>query len=439
MTATVSIQDILTTKTIGFETLDELQRAAGQSNDTWADLRAAGTELVDLGAKSPGPRALGAYALYLLGRRGLAIEELTEAKTKDALGCYVLGRCLLTEGRPDDAKAAFTTGAKADKTSVRLQVALAETERERGDLEAALQLATKLAKKHADDTSVQFEVAAAKERLGEYDEAMDLYEAILAVDPEHAPSLFRLAIMHEQRGGQEVALACYERLAELRPTYGRALINYGLLLEDLSRDADAVRVYQQVLAAEPDHEQAALFLKDAQASIGMYYDEEQERRSSRQMAILRIPVTDFELSVRARNCLNKMDIRNLGDLVTKTEEELLAYKNFGETSLHEIKQMLAQKGLRLGMFSEDDGAATEAEPTASTPETSGQEEVLAKPASELELSVRARNCMERLNIRTIGEICQRGESELLAVKNFGQTSLNEVKQKLAELGLTLRA
>ena len=105
-----------------------------------------------------------------------------------------------------------------------------------------------------------------------------------------------------------------------------------------------------------------MFLKDAEASLDMYYDEDQEKKSDRRNAILRIPVTDFELSVRARNCLNKMNIRNLGDLVTKTEEELLAYKNFGETSLQEIKQMLAQKGLRLGMFREGAPGA----PVAST-------------------------------------------------------------------------
>ena len=73
------------------------------------------------------------------------------------------------------------------------------------------------------------------------------------------------------------------------------------------------------------------------------YDEEGERRADRQSAILKIPVTDFELSVRSRNCLNKMNIRTLGDLIQMSEQDLLAHKNFGETSLMEVKQMLAQK------------------------------------------------------------------------------------------------
>jgi DNA-directed RNA polymerase subunit alpha len=48
-----------------------------------------------------------------------------------------------------------------------------------------------------------------------------------------------------------------------------------------------------------------------------------------------------------------MNIKSLGDLLKTTEQELLAYKNFGETSLNEIKALLAQKGLRLGQAAGD--------------------------------------------------------------------------------------
>ena len=69
--------------------------------------------------------------------------------------------------------------------------------------------------------------------------------------------------------------------------------------------------------------------------------------------VLNIPVTDFELSVRSRNCLQKMGIMTLGDLCRCTEQDLLASKNFGETSLVEIKEMLATKGLRLGQYAQE--------------------------------------------------------------------------------------
>jgi DNA-directed RNA polymerase subunit alpha len=56
----------------------------------------------------------------------------------------------------------------------------------------------------------------------------------------------------------------------------------------------------------------------------------------------------------------------------------------------------------------------------------------------MELSVRARKALHLLNIGTIGELCMRTEAELMGVKNFGMTSLMEIKEKLAQQGLSLR-
>lgn len=57
--------------------------------------------------------------------------------------------------------------------------------------------------------------------------------------------------------------------------------------------------------------------------------------------------------------------------------------------------------------------------------------------NEIELSVRAANCLNNANITTVGELAQKTEAEMLKYRNFGKKSLNEIKQKLAELGLTL--
>ena len=61
------------------------------------------------------------------------------------------------------------------------------------------------------------------------------------------------------------------------------------------------------------------------------------------------PVDELELSVRSYNCLKNADIRTIRDLVQKTEPEMLKTKNFGKKSLHEIKEVLAEMGLTLGM------------------------------------------------------------------------------------------
>lgn len=60
-------------------------------------------------------------------------------------------------------------------------------------------------------------------------------------------------------------------------------------------------------------------------------------------------VDDLELSVRSANCLKNANIRHIGELVTKTEAEMLKTKNFGRKSLNEIKEILSEMGLSLGM------------------------------------------------------------------------------------------
>src|SRR5437764_4849649 len=142
----------------------------------------------------------------------------------------------------------------------------------------------------------------------------------------------------------------------------------------------------------------------------MYYNPDDEHAFSRFAQVLEIPVTDFELSVRARNCLKKMNIRTLGDLTRVNEQQLLSSKNFGETSLNEIKLILGAKGLRVGQALEQ-GATVERRFVPTTQLSEAEQAVLNKPVSELNLSVRARKCMNRLAIATIGELVIRTADE----------------------------
>ena len=170
----------------------------------------------------------------------------------------------------------------------------------------------------------------------------------------------------------------------------------------------------------------------------MFYDEEREKKRSRKNQILETPISDFELSVRSRNCLRKMNIRTLGDLLNITEAELLSYKNFGETSLREIKAILDQKGLRLGQALEDKQLQVEAVPERAGVSTEDKG-LLNKSVDDIQLSVRARKCLQKLNLRTLGELTRTTDAELLGCKNFGVTSLNEIKKALTSYGLSLRS
>jgi len=280
------------------------------------------------------------------------------------------------------------------------------------------------------------------EAQGRYDEAAEYYEAAVEENPTHAPSVFRLGSLHVQRGDLNKAVGFYSSLTEGGGALPEAIINLGLLYEELQMPERAVECFRKVLQRHPDHPRAWLYLKDAEAAVNQIYDESQDKELSRKYEILRTPVTDFELSVRSRNCLQKMNIRTLGDLVQKTEPELLSYKNFGETSLAEIKALLENKGLRLGQhFEEPIPEEFMLPPEEEEEEPQIPQEDLPieeRSIDELGLSVRSQRCMERLGIETIAELLQHTPEDLLSSKNFGKASLNEVRQKLAHYGLALR-
>ena len=116
------------------------------------------------------------------------------------------------------------------------------------------------------------------------------------------------------------------------------------------------------------------------------------------------------------------------EMVKKTEAELLSYKNFGETSLNEIKEILGSKGLRLGMAREEAVASVD----VGRNRYAGMEnaDALNRPLADLELSIRARRTVETLGCLTLGDIVQHSEEELLGMPNFGQTSLIELRERL---------
>ena len=78
-------------------------------------------------------------------------------------------------------------------------------------------------------------------------------------------------------------------------------------------------------------------------------DEEVDELDGRLRSLLDTPVEELELTVRSSNCLRNANIRTIGDLVVKTEEEIAKTRNFGKKSLDEIKAKLDERGLRLGV------------------------------------------------------------------------------------------
>lgn len=280
-----------------------------------------------------------------------------------------------------------------------------------------------------------YKKALESESQGQHEKAVEFYERTLHENPDHELACFRLAVLYDRQADDAKAIELYERICTSPPVHINALMNLAVLYEDNTHYEEAHRCLQSVLRTNPNHVRARLYMKDVESARSMYVDDD-ENRDERRNAILDTPITDYELSVRSRNCLKKMNIRSIGDLLKVTEAELLGYKNFGETSLNEIKALLAAKGLRLGQALED----TKTQTRRPTPVVAGNvaSEVLDKGVGDLELSVRSRKALQRLNINTLAELSARTEAELLGCKNFGQTSLNEIKQQLTVFGLSLR-
>ena len=283
-----------------------------------------------------------------------------------------------------------------------------------------------------------FQAGREAEDAGDRKAAVEAYEAAYTADPDDTRVCFRLAYNLDLMGEEDEALHLYEECVRHEQPPLNALINLAVLYEDRGKYAQAERCIRQVLATDPNHPRARLYIKDILASKAMMIDDEQEKRVEKHNALLDTPVTDFELSVRTRNALRKMNIRTLGDLLRVSESELRSFRNFGDASLEEIKSMLAQKGLRLGQAAEQQQQAVKQQVYQQLTDTGGDQEELAKSVNELDLSVRARKALSLLGVQTIGDLAMKTEAELMGVKNFGMTSLEEIKQKLADKGLGLR-
>jgi DNA-directed RNA polymerase subunit alpha len=373
---------------------------------------------------------------FFLGHLGDSIENLKQAE--GALAAFYLGKAYLERQDLDEGFKAFDRAEKSGYTASQVQLQKAGIHRLRGETKEAKALLHKLEDQASHNAEYHYQIASLHLADGQRELGLKHLERAVELDPGHTGALFQLGHANDLAGNDDEAIQFYERCLNHPPLHVGLLINLGILYEDSDKYEKAVECYRKVVNADPTHEQARLFLKDAQASVTMYYNPDAELASSRFSQVLEVPVTDFELSVRSRNCLKKMNIRTLGDLTRISEQQLLASKNFGETSLLEIKEILGGKGLRLGQALEDGGGGFDRRFPAAPAMSEQEQAVLNKSVSELNLSVRARKCMNRLGINTIGELINRSADELLESKNFGMTSLNEVREKLRQLNISLR-
>jgi len=418
--------------------MDEIKKLSEFVHSGEANLLKFG-EQVESNMSKAGPQARLAVGigLYILGRSAEAVEKLQKAN--DCKEKYIyLAFALRRTGEFEKAIENLQKSLDYEADTLSITLEKAATYRHAGNFDAAKKELK--ACKNFENVSAEYhyQLGRLQEVQGLYEEAMDNYKTALELSPNHQRALFHLAFRCDLSGDEKAAIDYYRKIASSSPAYVSALLNLAVLYEDSSQYDNAAKCVDTVLETHPNHQRALLFKKDIESSTTMFYDEEKEEKKTRKTQILETPISDFELSVRSRNCLKKMKIHTLGDLLNITEVELLSYKNFGETSLREIKSILEPKGLILGMALETDMMPS-VEISDQAVAIDEDEGLRNKPVDDLQLSVRARKCLQKLNLRTISELTHKTEAELLGVKNFGVTSLNEIKKAITNLGLSLRS
>ena len=427
---------VLSNTTFGPQEISQIRNSIARDYSHFGELREAVGQIEQETSRSPAMQAKLGVCQFLLGRFNDSLETL---KTADggALALFYQGKCHFELANYSDSIAAFEAAKKSGYDGDHCNLGIAQSMRYSGQVETAMGILDNMFGPIEQTAEYLYQRGATVAAVGgNLPETIALYERAIGVDPNHAGALFGLALENDRHGNDQEALGLYERAAGAFPTGIGALINLGLAYEDVGYYDKAQRCYRRILENYPDHPRARLYMKDASGSGNILYDEETQRRNDRLAQVLNIPVTNFELSVRSRNCLQKMGIQTLGDLTQVSEAELLASKNFGETSLYEIREILASKDLSLGMFAHEKKSS---DPPIDTSHMSPDEQaLLERPIADLNLSVRARKCMVRLQITTIGELVRKTGDDLLESKNFGVTSLNEVREKLADMGLKLR-
>lgn len=151
-------------------------------------------------------------------------------------------------------------------------------------------------------------------------------------------------------------------------------------------------------------------------------------------------VNELDLSVRAHNCLRRVQITRVSELVRTTPAELLAIRSMGRKTVREVDRALDAFGLRLGMPADD------SEPTYVTEENVvrrfhdkniGVHDILSMQVDELPFTVRASNCLQREKILCVADLVRKTSAELLAIQNMGVTSVHDIQRTLSIFGLRL--
>jgi len=374
---------------------------------------------------------------WMLDKTEEAIKCLEEGSSTDEAS-YILGLCYLEMGQNEKAQKLLAASYKAYSDSPEVVGSYLDSLLKMGQVDEVLQALQKVKSKFAKSPMLPYYQGLCLEYQGDYDKAEEEYENALDLDSEYAPAIFRLAYRLDLTGKDEEALELYERLLHIKPTHINALINLGLFYEDKGETQKALQCYEMVLNIHPNHPRANLYREDARSSLVMYYDDNLKRKEQELKRLLGQPLSEFQLPTRARNGLDELNIKTIGELVKQTEDELLSHENFGAKSLVDIKDLLARRGLTLSAENRPVTLDSLLKSYISA-ETPKQTDVVNKPIFEIDWSARVKGSLTRLKVYTFGDLANKSEKDFMDLPNFGQTSLDEIRRRLGQFGLSLKS
>lgn len=274
-----------------------------------------------------------------------------------------------------------------------------------------------------DDNKKLYIDALYEEYFGNKIKAIELYQQLLQKYPTCREALFQVALLYDLYGMDDEAIELYEQLRLLRPVNVGVMINLGINYEDRGEYQKAIECFEAVLDYYPHNKRALLYLKDALASLKMYYDEEALRQKERQTQLASQSIVDLSLSTRTKNALNKAGIYTLADLLSKTEEDLVEMESIGQSMVKEIKDLLRQKNLSL--YSLKDISVDDY--ISSLPLS-----LQAKPLVDIPFSPKTKDFIEEKELTTVSDLLRWTERRFKEEK-IAQSVVNEVTSTLKRL------
>ncbi|MEF8815903.1 MAG: DNA-directed RNA polymerase subunit alpha [Salinibacter sp.] len=140
---------------------------------------------------------------------------------------------------------------------------------------------------------------------------------------------------------------------EVKPTRVGQKIDYEELLLDVETDGSLTPEEAITQAASILRDHVSFFIQLEEEPEPVVEEQEVDEEVKRIRELLAQPVDELDLSVRSHNCLKAANIKTIGDLVRREENEMLKFRNFGRKSLQELVEVLDERGLQFGMDVEE--------------------------------------------------------------------------------------